>query len=277
MPDTTCAFYQFDTVPYALETGLPDAGVAVDSGFSRYFVPDYGVLPEAGERPSLFVGHTLDVQHQALVERTVQGAPMWVFALLLILTALTMFYYRQHKLRLKDLLASLVDSRAMDRMLRNNSLTRVAQLVPMALLMLACLALPVYDVALSGTGVPGYLLLTAALAALYLLRNGLMSLLGRVFDDQAAVAGYITNNYLYHLVLATVLLPLLFLMTYMPHGGGVMQWIVLMVVILEFLLRVVRGLKVFFTQTSCSHFYLFYYLCIVETAPILVLIKWLIE
>ena len=274
--DTSSAFYQWDSVPYSAGVQVPDMGMAADSTYSLYYVPDMSVVHDTMTRVSLFVGHALSTQHAGLIERGAAGVPVWVFVVMLALVSLTTLYFRQRKLRLRDLLVSLFDIRLMDRMLRNSNMVRTVALVPAGLLVTACLAVPVHQLAMNKTGIIGYLLLTAALMALYLVRNGIVKLLATVFDDQHAVSMYITSNYLYHLVLTILILPLLFLQTYLPHGGEVVLWIMAGIVVLEFLIRVIRGMNIILTYSSCSHFYLFYYLCTVEIVPILVLVKWFV-
>lgn len=227
--------------------------------------------PVAAEqhRTSLFRGHTLGIQHDNLQPRNTATAP-WLFVVLIIITALTCLYFRQRKLRLRNLLKSLVDSHAMDRMLRGNNLTRVAQLIPMALLLIAAITIP-----LAQTSPETYLLLAAGLTVAYLLRNGLTRLLGIVFGNSDAVGVYLTNNYLYHLTLATAIIPLLFPFCYLPGGYTPILYIIVILTVLEFIIRLFRGLKLFLTQSSGSQFYLFYYLCIVEIAPVLILIKYI--
>ena len=268
-------FYQWDSIPYSHEAEAPDMGVATDSCFRQLLMRDSVATNDTLTRTSLFTGHTLAPSHPATEPRNYQGAPIWVFVLLLTLVTLVTIYLRQHKIRYSELLHSLFDSRAMDRMLRNTNLLRPMQLVPIGILTTATLMLPVHLMALERTDIVGYLLLTVAVAAAYLLRNGLMHLLAVIFDDESAVNFYITGNYLYHLTLTTLCLPLTLLLVYLPFGSTVMLYILLGVVILEFVFRLFRGLKVFLTQSTNAHFYLFYYLCIVELAPILVLIKWI--
>ena len=270
-------FYQWDSIPYNTEAEAPDAGLATDSCYRQLLVCDSSVVNNMPTRPSLFTGHSFAQRHDTLLTRTDSNAPVWIFAMLLVLVALVTLYFRQHKLRFTDLLQSLVDSRAMDRMLRNNNLTRTAQLIPTGLLMISCLMLPVALMALGKSGITGYLLLTLAVAVAYLLRNGLMHLLGTIFDNEGAVTTYITSNYLYHLTLATFSLPLLFLAIYLPNGQDVVLKVLLGLVLLELVVRLFRGLKLFLTQSTNAHVYLFYYLCIAELAPILVLVKWIIE
>ncbi len=264
-PDTlnlaALPFYQWDT--FVAPQSDPEVGVVpamLDSIFCEHDSVVY--------RPSLFSSHSLMPQDRNLTPRPDSTTAPWIFGVLVLLTALLCLYYRMRKITFGPLLTALVDSRAMDRMLRNNNMTRSIQLFPMGMLTVAVVALTLQPVPLWQ-----YLLLTAGLIVAYALRNGLMRFLATVFDNSGAVSTYVISNYLYHLTLATLLLPMLFLHFYLPRGGEMMLYVMVGLVAVEFLTRLVRGLKLFLTQSSGAHFYLFYYLCIVEIVPILVLLK----
>lgn len=270
-------FSQWGNIPYNVEPEAPDIGVAVNDTFNLFFVPDSSAMPVAVRRLSFFAEHAFVPHHSSLMARTDLSTPVWVFVVLVALVTLMILYYRNRKLRFKDLLPLLFDSRAMDRTLRNNNFNSRFRFIPMGLLMLAVVLLPVHQIALARNGIGGYFLLVAAVIVLYLLRNGLIRLLAVVFDNGVAMESYITSNYFYHLALATLALPLVFLQTYLPQGGDVVLYILAGVTLLELILRLFRGMKLFLTQSSGPYIYLFYYLCIVEMAPILVLVKWFIE
>ncbi|MBR4774030.1 MAG: DUF4271 domain-containing protein [Bacteroidales bacterium] len=268
---TTLPFYQWDTFVPVLEEA--DMGVYQSMMDSIFREGDSAVQQQ---RPSLFREHTLVPHDTHLLVRPDKSSPSWTFVLLVFLAGLLCLYYRVHKITIGHLLHSIVDSRAMDRMLRGNNMTRTVQMVPMGLLLIASLALPV---AYFTDRLPfaSYLTLSAVAMLAYLLRNLLLRILGTIFDDNAAVTTYITNNYLYHLVLASVTIPLLFLFFYLPWSNEVVLDILAGLIGLEFVMRLFRGMKLFLTQSSNAHFYLFYYLCIVEIVPILVLIKQIID
>ena len=275
LEQNTEPFYQWGAYPDA-EEAVPDVGVAACDTFNLYFLPDSTLKSIPMERPSLFQEHSFVKQHDDLQARVDSTAPVWVFGVLIALVALTTLYYRNAKLRFGSLVPSLFDSRAMDRTLRNNNFNSRSRFVPMGLLMLSGLMLAVHQTALVKTGFWGYLLLVAATAALYLLRNGLMRLLAVIFNNSDAVGTYINSNYLYHLALNTMQLPLLFLMIYLPTGRTTVMYVLGIIVVLELTIRLFRGLKLFLTQSSGPYIYLFYYLCIVEVTPFLVLLKWII-
>ena len=267
---TAQPFYQWDTFVPVVEE--PDLGVYQGMMDSIFVEQDTAVQQY---RPSLFREHTLVPHDTGLLARTDNSAPAWTFFFLVLLAGLLCLYYRIHKITVGGLLRSIVDSRAMDRMLRDSNMTRTMQMVPMGLLMIASLALPMAYFAIR-MPLGNYLLLSAAVMLAYLLRNLLIRLLGIIFDDSAAVQSYITSNYLYHLVLASVTIPMLFLFFYLPGGNHVVLDILAGLIVLEFVVRLVRGLRLYLTQSFNSHFYLFYYLCIVEIIPFIVLIKQII-
>lgn len=276
MPDSDTVnfivpFYQRDTAEIPQVEHEVNLGIPLDSIFPV-------VEPvEPHLRKSLFTHHGLAVKNEHLAERTDTTAPAWIFVLLLSLTVLVFLYFRARKIKFTELLKSTMDRRVMDRLVRECNLIRSAQFVPVALLLAATVGMVVYSAAMMHNGLFVYLLVVVALATGYLLRNGLLRLLGNVFDNRDAVTAYITSNYLFHLLLTTVLLPLLFLQLYMPLGNTVVQYITFGVVALSLVVRVTRGMNIFLTISKGFNFYLFYYLCTVEIVPVLVVAKLLIE
>lgn len=265
-------FYQWDSLLATVQEQPAFAGLdMMDSVFAPQTETD------TLQRPSMFEAHGLVPSHNALVARNDSAAPAWVFATLLALLSLTALYCQSRKIRLPDLLASIVSQRALDRLQRNHNLLRPMQLIPSAMLAAACVALPVHCLALNSTGFVGYLLLWAVLMAAFLLRNTLMRLLATVFGKHGSTEPYLASNCLYYLTLTIALLPLLLLFFYMPGSKEVVLYAIFILISVELLVRIVRGLQLFLTHSSGARFFIFYYLCIVELAPILVLVKWLIE
>lgn len=224
-------------------------------------------------RKSLFTHTTLPVKHDTLQERTSTVQPAWLFALLIVLCGLLFLYFSRLKLRIPALVQSTVDHRAMERLVRGNNLV-TARLLPMGLFAIATLSTSIYLMAMAHVGITAWLLLTAGLIVAYMLRNQLIRLLGNIFEDSEATTAYITSNYMYHISLAICLTPLLFLQAYAPWSGDTVFYIVAALTLLCLTMRLIRGLKLFLTLTNSSSFYLFYYLCIVEIIPIILLVNW---
>lgn len=262
--DTTAV----DTVQQEHEVNL---GIPMDSIFPPF---DW---PEPQLRQSLFTHHGMPVQHEQPVARRNDAVPAWMFVVLMVLTVLTFVYYNSRKISIVELLKATIDSHATDRLVRSCNMVRTSSLVPAGILVASTLGVAVFQVAMAHTGPGGYLLLAGAMALAYLLRNVVVRLLGNIFESREPVAAYITSNYLYHLVLATAVLPLLFLQVYMPWGNMAVLYVIVALTALTFVMRLARGAKIFLTISKGSSFYLFYYLCTVEIVPFLVLIKWLVD
>lgn len=266
---TTVPFWQWDTTAPMQE--VVDLGIPFDS------IHRVREIPDTVFRQSLFSHHTLQVHHQGVLPREENAAPTWVFGILLLLTTLLCLYYRQRKIKMTVLLRSTVDVRAMDRLIRDCNLNRSILMLPMGLLTVATVSLPLHHLALPQTGILGYLALTVAISLLYILRNALLRMLGNTFEDRQGINLYITSNYLYHLADATALIALAYLFFYLPGAETTMLYLMAAFLGVAFLMRFVRGVKLFLTHPNSSCFYLFYYLCIVEAIPLLVIIKWFIE
>ena len=264
---TALPFWQWpeDTETTAVETGL--------------LFDVVGQQHEAKDtvfRKSIFHNHSLQLHHEQAVERVDSAEPAWVFISLLMLTGLVCIYFRRRKIRVVELVKSLVNRRAMDRIVRDCNLNRSLTMLPMGLLLTTAVAFPIHRMALAQTGRWGFLLVAAALGLLYILRNGLFRLLGNIFENKAAVNLYITNNYLYHLGEAAVVCVMLYHFCYLPGAREAMLYLMGGFLALAFVSRFVRGVKVFLTLSNACGFYLFYYLCIVEIIPLLVVLKWFI-
>ena len=231
-------------------------------------------LPDTVFRESLIVHHSHPIVHQGMETRPDSGTPAWVFGDLLLLTALLCLLFRMRNIKIWNLLKSTIDLRSVDRLIRDCNLNRATVMLPMGLLVVAGVCLPVHQTLLPETGIPGYLALFGGGALLYILRNWLLRLLGNTFDSRNETVTYITSNYLYHLIEAVVIVALLYPYFYLPGGRTAMLYILVGFLVIAFLMRFLRSVKIFFTHTNGSRFYLFYYLCIVEAIPVLALIKW---
>ena len=230
--------------------------------------------PDTAFHESMIVPHDLPVVHDGLQGRPDTTAPAWIFISLLLFSTMMCLIFRMRNIKWSLLLKSAIDLRAMDRLVRDCNLNRTITMLPMGLLLVAELCLPVHQSQLPQNGILGYLGLFVAVAVLYILRNALLRLLGNTFDRKQETTLYITSNYLYHFIEAVAVAVLLFLYFYLPDGRATMTWILVVFLGLGFLIRFFRSVKLFLTHPNGSSFYLFYYLCIVEIIPIIVLLKW---
>ncbi len=262
-------FYQWHDA-YPVPTVDTNVGVSMDSLFAPYNNDSLVV------RQSLFTGHTLIPHSTTLNERPQTTAPAWVFAVVVLLCALQCLVFRTRKIKIGELLKSIIDPHGIDRMLHTLSTSHVS-LVPVAFILTAALAMGVWSMFMQHTGIVGYLLLAFGLAFGYLLRNGILHFLASVFDCSQTMTSYIGGNYLYHMILGSVVTPMLFVVVYIPAAAPVTAIVAGVLAAIVFLFRFARGVQLFLTKTKSVSLFLFYYLCIVEMIPALVLLKWIIS
>ena len=274
MPQQTNDSIDINTLPFwqwqfsSPENEVSNTGIPSDS------IHPVRETPDTIFHESIIAPHNLSVLHSGMQNRHSNITPAWVFVTILLFSALLCLIYRLRSIKLSVLLKSAIDLRAMDRMVRDCNLNRNVTMLPMGLLLVAGLCLPIHQILIPQTDIPGFLALFAAVGMLYILRNWLLRLLGNIFGNKQGISTYITSNYLYHLIESTIAIAILFLYFYLPGGHAIITWILVITLCIGFLMRFLRSIKIFLTHSNGSRFYLFYYLCIVETIPILVVLKW---
>ena len=259
-------FWQWQSA--TLENESMNTGIPFDS------IHPVQELSDTTFHASIIAPHNLPVVHNGIQNRPDNIAPAWTFVVLLLFSALTCLIFRLRNIKLGHLLKSSVDLRFMERLVRECNLNRTTTMLPMGLMLVAELCLPIHQTFMAESGIPGYLGLFLAVGMLYIVRNWLLRLLGNTFGNKHGINLYITSNYLIHLIEATIVITILFLYFYLLGGRTLMSWILIIFLCLGFLTRFIRSVKIFLTHSNGSYFYLFYYLCIVETIPILVTLKW---
>ena len=227
---------------------------------------------------SLFTHHLLPVENTHEITIQHQGSPGWF----LLFIALSLFFIctflRNKQISLVELLQSAIDSRAMDRLLRDANLTHASDqaiiaplmLIPVVLVAYFAFLPPVNDVWLS---ILRYLLLLLACCLIYYARNGIFRFFGNAFDNNEALHLYLSSNYIYHLLYGIVATVLSFFVFYTDRVGTTFLYILGGMLALLFIIRLLRGMQLFLTNSKSPKFYLFYYLCILEIVPIIIVTK----
>lgn len=123
-------------------------------------------------------------------------------------------------------------------------------------------------------GVERFLAISLVVMLLFILKIIATRLLGFIFDLQRIVREYVSILYLSYFNAALVFLPIILVLSLVP--GDYVVWIVpvaLIVVLCLFVFRFAKTARNLLTNYPFSKFYLFTYLCCLEIAPILILVK----
>ena len=244
--------------------------------YDSIFTPVKQEQPEV--RKSIFTHHQLTVKHNHEIDIHHDGTNGWFLGVIALSIFLLCIYLRRKQIDLLTLLQSAIDHRAMGRMLRDTNLTHAPDQAPIALLMLLPITLVGYYFFFPHPDnmwrdMLQYLMLYAASIVIYFTRNGIFRFIGNAFNNGEAVHTYLSSNYIYHLLYALTATAMAFFVCYTDSVGSVFFYILAGLIALLFTVRLIRGLKLILTFSKTPKVYLFYYLCILEIVPIIVITK----
>lgn len=276
MSDTTyLPFYQYDTCGTAAQEVAPDTSLfPLDSVWQALG------RGEPTLRTSLFTHHELTVVNSDAIALPQPLFDNWIFVAIIALIALLYLYMSRHELRAKELPLMVFDTRTRERMLRNANLNHNSALAPIGMLYCAPIAMLIYHytttehiVLFDTHGSLTLLLIYLTVCGYYFVRNMLFLIVGAAAHERDSVANYITNNYICHLLATLVTLPIMLLLYYLPLEQQAVGVVATTIVAILFVLRLARGAKVILTTTQTFQLQLFYYLCIFEIVPLLLIYK----
>ena len=234
---------------------------------------------EVQQRESLFAGNPHSKGYPRPSLRQSDGNADWIFITIVILITLVSVYINSQKFKLKDVFQSLFDIRVLERVSRESNI-RAISLLPMVGIYFASIAMVTLKTvqAYGFTVLPVsslifFLLTFAVLVAYILLKNGLIRLLGNIFEDRPAVALYISSNNLFYFIGGLISTPMLLVLFYLTPEQETVLRIAFAIIAIILIIRLFRGMQLILTNSKVSKLYLFYYLCIFEIAPILVMAK----
>lgn len=220
--------------------------------------------------------------HESPMRDSIQGFD-WMFFIILALLALTSVYLNHMRFGLKDIFLSLFNQRVQERVERENNV-KILSLLPMTGIYFASVAAIVtrlvtshHSIRLTVEEPLFYALLVVAIYILILLRGTLARLIGNIFDDSSNVLQYLTINHLFYFVGGVVLTPFLLFVYFAGPAAPTALVIASAFIAILFVMRFIRGIQLFLTNSKKTKLYLFYYLCILEIVPILAMAKIIIK
>jgi hypothetical protein len=129
-----------------------------------------------------------------------------------------------------------------------------------------------------GTGFSRFLFFLILIASAYAFKFLILKACGWLFEQEREMATYIFNIFLINNILGIVLLPFICLIAYNETISA--SWLIfipLILIILAFGWRIFRGVQIGLATSSFSPRYLFLYLCTLEIAPLMVLIRIIVQ
>lgn len=227
---------------------------------------------------SLFTSHTLQARNYKPLENQ-KFQPDWIFGVFLfafILLAWSNFFYFN---RLKQITLAPISKRFINQLIRDGNLFKERISVTLSIIYFLSFALLLYQanqliVKLPLWNIRGillYLLIIGSLVTFWLIKIGLIRLLGTIFKTSSTTHDYLLNLLIFSIIDGILLLPLLVFIVYLK--SIILLYIALSTCVFLFLFRFLRGFFIGLTLTKFSYLFLFVYLCSLEMLPLLILIK----
>lgn len=276
-----CLLRPVDTIEEPVPTFPTDIVEQNTLCYDSLFAPYQGLPVQ--RRESLFTLKSIPSDKVHPQMRSSHLTEGWIFGVIVLLLALVSIYLNNQKFRIRDIFISLFNRRAMDRVFRESNI-RPRTFFPMTGIYIASLSMIAVAllnankmVIISLHSSLLFLSIVAALIVYLLVKNVIIRLFGSLFEDSNACLLYISSNYLFYFIGGLVSAPLLLLIFYCPSVSEALLKTMSILVCIIFVIRLFRGMQLILTNSKTSKLFLFYYLCIFEIVPILIIIKELVS
>lgn len=240
-------------------------------------------------KPLLFTdiyhGHELkQVNTEPLSRNNV--SPIWIFPILLIIivifTWLKVFYSKYFS----QMFQAFTNNNLANQIVRDENILiqRASVYLSFSFNLIAALFLYLISIHYGwqmggiGAGFSRFLFFAIVVSAIYTMKFLILKLCGWLFEQDREMATYIFNIFLINNILGIALLPFISVLAFNKHAfTGILIIICLISASLAFFYRLYRGILVGINSITFSPLYLFLYLCTLEIAPLLVLMRFVIQ
>ena len=229
----------------------------------------------------IYKGHLLHPSHSQPQDRTTIS-PGWLFPIVLValsvFAALRIFYNKYFH----QMLIAFYNNNLTNQIVRDENILVQRASVYLSLVFNLIAALFLYLISIYfgwelggiGTGFSRFLFFAIGVSFIYTLKFLVLKISGWLFNLDREMATYIFNIFLINNILGIVLLPFICLMAYNQLFPT--SWLItysLVLTAIAFAYRLFRGILIGFNTSTFSPLYLFLYLCALEIAPLMILIR----
>ena len=214
-------------------------------------------------------------------DKEIYGFPSWIFGLLFLVIIIMSWNFNVNRLRIEQLFMACFERRRFNLLFHDTNIFRERIVVALMFSFIMLLSLFLYGSmeildlkVLAFKPFTNFVLILLVTAVFVMLKQGIIRLLGNVFRAKTEVSAYLTNTLCYYFFELMILLPTIFFLFYLvPDYSKIVLLVLGIFIFILDMVRVGRGLLMILLESKFSHLYLFYYLCIVEIVPVLLLVK----
>jgi hypothetical protein len=206
----------------------------------------------------------------------------WIFGVLLLILIAFTFIKIIHSKNLKQVQDAFLSPTISNQIVRDENILFQRASVFLTVIFYIVGALFLYKISVvydinypylpSGFG--RFLIFVLIISLAYSMKLIILKVIGFIFQVDKAINSYIFSVFLINNVLGIILIPILICAFFMP--SEYVRHIVMtgnILVLMAFLYRIFRGITIGLSYPGFSIYYLFLYLCSLEIAPLLFLIK----
>ncbi len=233
----------------------------------------------------LYHGNELSPRHKEPVLRNNYTAD-WIFPVLLLILAFfawIKFFYNRY---FQQLIKAFLNTNLTNQIVRDENIffQRISVYLSIVFNLIAALFIYLlsiqYHWALGSldAGFSRFIFFVIVVSAVYALKYLVLRICGWLFEQEKEISMYIFNIFLINNILGIALLPFICLLAFngVIHFSGFL-YVSFILIAAAFGWRIFRGIQIGFGSPSFSPLYLFLYLCTLEIAPLMVLIRIIVQ
>ncbi len=233
----------------------------------------------------LYKGHSLMPLNKSPLERN-NVTPDWFFPLILLVlivyTWIRIFYSKFFS----QMIQAFINTNLANQIVRDENIFVQRASVYLSIVFNLVSALLLYLVSVHfnwslgaiGLGFSRYLFFVILVSATYAIKFLALKICGWLFEHEREMATYIFNIFLINNLLGMALLP--FICIYAYNENLSFSWLLtipLILAIAAYCWRIFRGIQIGLGISPFSPLYLFLYLCALEIAPLMILLRVVIQ
>lgn len=230
---------------------------------------------------SLFKGHIYEPKSSATPQRHSADVPMWVFLAIVLVACLLGRVVSRYKGSKTDIILSPfrrlgLKSLLNERTMNNPSVNLLVDFLYSVLLTLSeFFVINHFGVTITGTPILDCLLLEGITFVFIYARIMLVKFIGSVFNYKISTSAYVLNQSICNLLCGILLVPALLVAFYSSLDSTALLYVLTVIIVVMFLVRVVRGSLLMLSESQFSKIYMLYYMFVIELVPVLVIGKWI--
>jgi hypothetical protein len=135
-----------------------------------------------------------------------------------------------------------------------------------------------YSIPLTNSHIGSLLLCSVGIAGFFLMRHTLLNLVGYIFPIEKETGVYSFSLTIFNIIVGLLLVPMILFIAYSPDSLAKTLIPIFLVMLLGmYLYLLLRGLLIANRYVLLHKFHFLLYICAVEIAPLIIVVKWLIS